>query len=92
MSEVRCGALHGLSNLLPPPRGGALEVSGACVFSMVKGTFGDSVRSKSDVGQINEVLAKVLCHNMCVLIRATRDLGVEPIFGSGSEVEPKIFV
>jgi hypothetical protein len=62
------------------------------VFSMVKGKFGDSVRSKSDVGQINEVLAKMLCHNMCVLIRATHELGVEPIFGSGSGIEPKLFI
>jgi transposase len=62
------------------------------VFSMVKGKFGDSVRSKSDVGQINEVLAKMLCHNMCVLIRATHELGVEPIFASGSGVEPKLFL
>jgi transposase len=62
------------------------------VFSIIKGKFGDAVRSKSDVGQVNEVLAKVLCHNMCVLIRATHDLGVEPTFGAGSGVEPKIFV
>jgi hypothetical protein len=40
------------------------------VFSMIKGKFGDSVRSKTDVGQVNEVLAKVLCHNICVLIAA----------------------
>jgi transposase len=62
------------------------------VFSMVKGKFGDSVRSKSDVGQINEVLAKMLCHNICVLIRATHKLGVEPIFASGMGVEPKLFL
>jgi len=46
-------------------------------FSMMKGKFGDAVRSKSDVGQVNEVLAKCLCHNICVLIRAARELGVE---------------
>ena len=62
------------------------------VFSMVKGKFGDSVRSKSDVGQINEVLAKMLCHNMCVLIRATHELGVEPIFASKPGLEPKLFI
>lgn len=33
-------------------------------FSMIKSKFGDSVRSKTDVGQVNEVLAKVLCHNI----------------------------
>jgi len=49
-------------------------------FSMVKGKFGDSVRSKGDNGQINEVLCKVLAHNICVLIHAIHELGIEPIF------------
>ena len=37
-------------------------------FSMIKAKFGDSLRSKSDVGQMNEVLCKVIAHNLCVLI------------------------
>ena len=28
------------------------------------------------------VRCKVLCHNICVIIRATHELGVEPAFGS----------
>ncbi len=51
-------------------------------YSMIKGKFGDSVRSKSDVGQINETLCKVLCHNICVLIQAIHELGIEPTFGA----------
>ena len=39
-------------------------------FSMVKAKFGDSVRAKSDTGQVNEVLLKFLYHNICVLIHA----------------------
>ena len=50
------------------------------VFSMCKAKFGDSVRSKSDTGMVNEVLCKVLCHNICVLIQAIHELGVEPTF------------
>jgi len=46
-------------------------------FSMVKGKFGDSLRSKSDVGQINEVLCKVVAHNLCVLIASMYELGLE---------------
>ncbi len=49
-------------------------------FSQIKGEFGDSVRSKSDTGQINEALCKVLCHNLCVLVQAMHELGVETIF------------
>jgi len=37
---------------------------------MIKGKFGDAVRSKSDIGQLNEVLCKVLCHNLCVVCGA----------------------
>lgn len=51
-------------------------------FSMIKAKFGDAVRSKSDVGQINEVLCKVLCHNICVLIQETHELGIEPTFAT----------
>jgi transposase len=67
-------------------------------FSMIKRKFGASVRGKSDVAQVNEVLAKVLCHNICVLVLAIRELGIEAAFGSkrtfGSEsqLEPKLFI
>jgi transposase len=45
-------------------------------FSMMKGKFGDAVRSKSEVGQVNEVLAKRLCHNIRVLYKGgTRTRG-----------------
>lgn len=51
-------------------------------FSMVKAKFGDAVRSKSDIGQINETLCKVLNHNLCVLVREIHELGIEPTFCS----------
>ncbi len=50
-------------------------------FSMIKAKFGSAVRSKSDQGQVNEVLAKVLWHNICALIQAMHELGIEPGFG-----------
>ncbi len=31
-------------------------------YSMMKSKFGDSLRSKSDVGRVNGALCKVLCH------------------------------
>jgi transposase len=61
-------------------------------FSMMKRKLGDAVRSKSEVGQVNEVLAKCLYHNVCVPIRATHELGVQPTFGAESGVEPKLFI
>ncbi len=50
------------------------------VFSMIKAKFGGFVRSKSEVAQVNEVLCKVVCHNICVLIQSIHELGIEPIF------------
>lgn len=50
------------------------------VFSMIKAKFGDGVRSKCDTGMANEALAKVLCHNICCLIQAIHELGVDPNF------------
>jgi len=46
-------------------------------FSMIKRKFGDSLRSKSDTGQINEVLCKVIAHNLCVLIACIHEIGLE---------------
>jgi transposase len=52
-------------------------------FHMIKSKFGDSVRSKTEVAQVNEVLLKVLCHNICVVIQEMFELGIEPdFFGS----------
>ena len=49
-------------------------------FSMIKGKFGDSVRAKSETGQVNEILLKCLCHNICVLIQAMHGLSLAPSF------------
>ena len=51
-------------------------------YSMIQGKFDSGLRSKGDVGQINEALCKVLCHNICVLVQATHELGIEPAFCS----------
>jgi transposase len=49
-------------------------------FSMIKRKFGDSVRSKTDLAMKNEVLAKLVCHNVCCLIQAMYEIGVNPVF------------
>jgi len=42
--------------------------------------FGDSIRSKTDTAMVNEVLCKVLCHNLVVLIHEMYELGVDLVF------------
>jgi transposase len=48
--------------------------------SMIKAKFDDHVRSKTDVAMKNEVLAKILCHNICCLIQSFYELGIEAEF------------
>jgi transposase len=48
--------------------------------SMLKAKFGDALRSKGDTAQINELLCKVLCHNICCVIQSVYELGIEAGF------------
>lgn len=52
-------------------------------FNMMKAKFTDFVRSKDKTAQLNEVLLKVLCHNIVVLIQEMHELGIEPKFYMG---------
>lgn len=55
-------------------------------FAMIKAKFGGFVRSKNPTAQVNEVLAKVLCHNLCCLVSAFYELGVLPyLWDSGAD-------
>ena len=49
-------------------------------FSMIKRKFGGAVRSKLHTSQVNEVLCKVLCHNLAVLVHEMFELGIVPEF------------
>ncbi len=58
-------------------------------FSMVKGKFGDELRPKSETGQVNEILLKALCHNICVLVQEMYELGIAP--NLEPVVEPEVW-
>jgi transposase len=49
-------------------------------FGMIKAKFRDHVRSKTDTAMKNEVLCKIVCHNICCLIQEMYELGIEPEF------------
>lgn len=59
-------------------------------MAMIKAKFGAAVKSKSPTAQVNEVLCKVLAHNICVLIQSFYELGIESTFAPASEPEPKV--
>ena len=58
-------------------------------FSMIKMKFGGAIRAKPPVAQTNEVLCKVLAHNICVLIASMYELGIEPTFRSEMALDRK---
>lgn len=45
-------------------------------FHMIKTKFGDSVKSKNRTAQFNEVLCKILCHNICIVAREIDSLNL----------------
>jgi hypothetical protein len=47
---------------------------------MIKSKFGQRLRSRTLMAQINEALCKVLCHNLCVVIQNVHELGIEANF------------
>lgn len=49
-------------------------------FSSMKRKFGDTLRSKTPVAQRNELLLKVLCHNIVCLIHEMHESGVAGMF------------
>jgi transposase len=49
-------------------------------FFMIKAKFGGKLWSKSEAGQINEALLKVVCHNIVVLVQSIYELDIEPVF------------
>ncbi len=54
-------------------------------FSMIKAKFGSRIRSKTPVAQVNAILCKVLCHNLCCLVSAFYELGIEASFWNAKE-------
>ena len=58
--------------------------------SMIKGKFGDAIKGKTETAQVNEVLLKVLCHNICVVHQSMFELGIEATFCAGFRVAQKV--
>jgi DDE family transposase len=48
----------------------------------IKTKFGDAVRSKTGRAMRNEVLCKILCHNICCLIESMEEFGIPVDFAT----------
>jgi hypothetical protein len=44
---------------------------------MIKSKFGERLRSKTQTAQVNEVLLKILAHDLSCIIQSTYELGIE---------------
>lgn len=60
-------------------------------FFMVKSKLGDSVKSKNFTAQKNELLCKLIAHNIIVLIQEIHELGIEVNFCTKSN-QPALLV
>jgi transposase len=49
-------------------------------FMMIKAKFGDKLKSKNWIAQVNELLCKLIAHNIVVLIHEMHELKIGPIF------------
>ncbi len=58
----------------------SLRSNAETVFHMIKTKFKDNLRSKSKTAQVNELLLKILCHNICCVIAEMSELGIEGEF------------
>lgn len=56
-------------------------------FSAVKRKFVASVASKNEIAMVNEVLCKLICHNLTCLIMEQEPLGIVPGFWKDEEPE-----
>ncbi len=50
-------------------------------FSSMKRKFGDFLRSRTPVAQTNEMLLKILAHNVVCLVHSMYELGISEMFG-----------
>jgi transposase len=56
-------------------------------FSALKRKFGTAVRAKKCTSQINEVLTKILCHNLACLVHEIHELNIDPKFWAPKAVQ-----
>ena len=59
-------------------------------LSMIKAKFRDHVHSKMDVAMVNEVLCKILCHNICCLIQESYNSASARFFGQKVHLHKKL--
>jgi transposase len=61
-------------------------------FNMIKAKFGDKLKSKNWTAQVNELLCKLIAHNIVVLIHEIHELGITPNFCTLNPAPAPLFI
>jgi transposase len=56
------------------------------VFSALKRKFGENIRSRTEVAQVNEVLCKLIAYNLTVVVHEMFENGIAPSFASPATI------
>jgi transposase len=61
-------------------------------FSALKRKFSHKLLSKNEAAQVNEALAMLLCHNICVLVREAFENGIIAEFEQSAHLFPSLHI
>ena len=77
-------ALMSASNMVPRGILESLpqESNVESTFNMIKAKLGDKLKSKNFIAQKNDLLCKLIAHNIIVLIHEMHELGIKPEFSA----------
>jgi len=56
-------------------------------FSALKRKFGEHVRSRTHVAQVNEILCKLICYTLTVVVHEMFESGISAEFGDRRPIE-----
>lgn len=61
-------------------------------FSMIKRKFGSNLMTKKYTANVNEILCKIICHNLCCLISAYYELNIKEALWTEAYENQKISI
>ena len=61
-------------------------------FSALKRKFSRKLLSKNEAAQVNEALAMLLCHNICVLVKEAFESGITAEFAESAHLFPRLHI
>jgi hypothetical protein len=60
------------------------------VFSALKRKFGENIRSRKPIAQVNEVICKLIAYNLTVVVHEMFENGIAPGFAKRDKPSPSL--